>query len=281
MGPASRVVVAILIVAGVAGVLGGVLWWRHQQTPPPLPPPAPVLAAPPAPADVAPVVAEPAIKHPLPPAEAESNAAGLPSLAEADGYITDALTKLLGRKAVLAFLDVDGFARRFVTTVDNLANERASPQLWPVRPTPGRFLTEAGGGGSAISARNAERYAPLVHFVETVDSRRAAGLYRRLYPLFQQAYEELGYPGKYFNDRVVEVIDHLLATPDLPEPVAVKLIEVAGAAHPGHLYQFADPALEARSAGQKILLRVGHGNAERLKTKLAEVRAQITQRPPR
>ena len=41
-----------------------------------------------------------------------------------------------------------------------------------------------------------------------------AVVYERLYPLFQQAYEDLGYPGKYFNDRLVEVIDHLLQTPE-------------------------------------------------------------------
>ena len=48
---------------------------------------------------------------------------------------------------------------------------------------------------------------------------RAVALYARLYPLFQQAYEELGYPGRYFNDRLVEVIDDLLATPEPTGPV--------------------------------------------------------------
>ena len=74
----------------------------------------------------------------------------------------------------------------------------------------------------AIGARNGERYAPFVRFVDGIDARRAVALYLRVYPLLQQAYEDLGYPGKYFNDRVVEVIDNLLATPTPAGPIAVK-----------------------------------------------------------
>jgi hypothetical protein len=71
--------------------------------------------------------------------------------------------------------------------------------------------------------------------------------------LFQQAYENLGHPPEYFNDRLIEVIDHLLATPELPDPIPL--------ARPNVQFEFADPNLEARSAGQKVLLRMGHENA--------------------
>jgi hypothetical protein len=41
------------------------------------------------------------------------------------------------------------------------------------------------------------------------------------------------------------------------------------------LYEFADPALESRSAGQKALIRMGPANARRIKAKLREIRALI------
>jgi len=50
----------------------------------------------------------------------------------------------------------------------------------------------------------------------------------RLYPLLQRVYVELGHPDQYFNDRVVEVIDHLLETPEVAPPIKVKAIEVEG-----------------------------------------------------
>jgi len=42
------------------------------------------------------------------------------------------------------------------------------------------------------------------------------------------------------------------------------------------MYEYADPALESRSAGQKILIRMGPENAARLKAKLREIRGQLT-----
>jgi hypothetical protein len=103
-----------------------------------------------------------------------------------------------------------------------------------------------------------------------MDTGKLVALYVRLYPLFQQAYRDLGYPDRYFNDRLVEVIDHLLATPSVPGPIKL--------AQPHVLYEFADPALEARSAGQKILIRIGPDNAARVKAKLRELRRQVTGR---
>ena len=51
------------------------------------------------------------------------------------------------------------------------------------------------------------------------------------------------------------MIDHLLATPEIEGPI--RLVQ------PKVLYEFADPELEARSAGQKLLLRMGAANAAR------------------
>jgi hypothetical protein len=262
----------ILIVVLVVGALLGVYVWSRQHRPPPPPPVVAPVAAPapkpPPPPDVAP---EPAIRHPIEAAGGK----GLPALDDADGYVRNALGELLGRKA-LSLLALDGFVRRFVATVDNLGREAAPARLWPVNPTPGVFKAETDAGG-AIAAQNAQRYAPLVALAEAMDTRRAVALYVRLYPLCQQAYEELGYPGKYFNDRLVEVIDDLLATPDVPVPIKVRAVKANAPGVPT-LYQFEDPALEALPAGRKVLLRVGADNARRLKAKLADVRGQIARK---
>jgi len=263
-----------LVVVLAAG--GGLVWCQHRRaareevaTPTPAAAPAvPTPAAPPPPA--------PAIRHPLP----APPAGGLPSLDHSDSYLENALAALLGRKQLRAFLHLDGVVRRFVATVNNLANDDASASLWPVKTTEGSFETEPSGGAMAIGGRNGDRYLPFVRLVEGIDTRRAVALYLRIYPLLQQAYEDLGYPGKYFNDRVVEVIDNLLATPTPAGPIAVKRFAADGAPPGGGLYVYADAALEASSAGQKILLRVGRDNAAALMAKLREIRAQLVARPP-
>jgi hypothetical protein len=45
-------------------------------------------------------------------------------------------------------------------------------------------------------------------------------------------------------------------------------------------YEFADPELEMRPAGQKILLRMGSANAALIKAKLSEFRTGIAKQSP-
>ncbi len=209
------------------------------------------------------------IRYPI---AARNDSIGLPSLAHSDVFAEEALARLLGRKAVQTFFSVDGFVRNFVATVDYLAARRAPTMAWPVKTTARRFMTERQGARTILAAENAARYRSFVAMALAVDNNQAVALYTRMYPLFQRAWENLGPPGTYFNDRVVEVIDHLLATPKVSGPVRLRRAEVQGGTA---LFMFEDPALEARSAGQKMLLRMGAQNAEALKTKLVQVRTLL------
>ena len=202
----------------------------------------------------------------------------LPALEGSDDHVARALSELLGSRDVAAFLQMDGLVRRVVATVDNLGREHAPARLWPVNPTPERFAVEEEGTVQTIASGNAARYGAMVRWIESVDMERAVALYARLYPLFQQAYEELGYPGRYFNDRLVAVIDHLLQAPEPASPVAVRLTEVKGdvpSTRPWVRYEFADPQLQSLSSGQKIMVRVGLENERRLKVRLKVLRGLV------
>ena len=142
--------------------------------------------------------------------------------------------------------------------------------LRPVKPTPGQTAVTTQGDSIMLSEANFDRYTPLVRAVQAADAKALAVVYLRLYPLFQQAYEDLGYPGKYFNDRLVAVIDNLLEAPEVPAPIAL--------AQPKVMYVFADPELEARSAGQKLMIRMGPANARIIKAKLREFREEIAKK---
>jgi hypothetical protein len=71
----------------------------------------------------------------------------------------------------------------------------------------------------------------------------------------------------------VQVIDSLSNAPEPVGPIAL--------VRPNVMYTFADPALESRPAGQKLLIRMGPDNAAAVKAKLAELRAAITAAPPK
>jgi hypothetical protein len=278
MSSSSRWIVALFVVFALAlGAYHGWRqgWWRgapQQAAAPTAEPPRAEAPAPPPPS----AVPEPQTRYPIEEVRPEgapiTDAKPLPALAESDKVAEEALARLLGRDAVRQLFQIENIVRRIVATVDNLPRKRAAARLWPIKPTPGRFAA-TGKDESAVldAATNARRYAPIVKAVESVDTGRLVAFYVRLYPLFQSAYEELGYPGRHFNDRLVEVIDHLLATPAVSGPIQL--------VRPKVMYQFADPDMEERSAGQKTLIRMGPDNAARIKAKLREVRRQLTSAP--
>ncbi len=256
----ARRKVAWLIGAVAAAAVAFALWyWYAAQHRPP--PPPPMRAAPPPPAST-----EPQIAHPMP-TENAPGAAALPALNDSDQLVRDSFAGVLGRAPVERFLAPQNIVRHIVATVDNLPRKKVAVELRPVRPTPGQTALATQGEITTLSDANFERYAPLVKVVRGTDVKALALVYQRLYPLFQQAYEDLGYPGKYFNDRLVEVIDHLLQSPEVPAPIPL--------VQPRVMYEYADPGLEGRSAGQKLLIRMGPANARAVKAKLREFRAEI------
>ena len=264
----SKWIVAVVVLL-LAGVVGLVLRESRLKNAPPGPP---VAAAPPATAPAASpasAASEPAIHYPI-------EAASAPTAGPTD--VEQVLAEVFGAKAVRSMFQVQDFPRRFVATVDNLGRAQAPSGLWPLNPVAGRFTVESRGDVQALSADNAQRYTPYVLLLENVDMSVLAATYIRLYPLFQQAYEELGYPGRYFNDRLVQVIDQLLATPIRETPLAMHLPTVAGTEKPQRpwvLYEFDDPALQSLSAGQRLLLRMGPVNERRVKARLAEFRRLV------
>ncbi len=246
----------IVLAAGVAA--GGYWWWQKQH------PAAPTetAAAPPA------ASGEATIEHPIEQAQVEPQpdaaTTALPALADSDTAAQAALQQVFGANASALFI-LNDIIRRIVATVDNLPRERVAQRLLPVKPAPGKFKVDTDG---SLAADNASRYAAYVQAADAVNTKVLVAAYVHLYPLFQQAYQDLGYPKGYFNDRLIAAIDNLLATPEVSQPLRLEQHSV--------LYQFADPDLESRSAGQKILLRIGTDNAAIIKRKLREIRAALT-----
>ena len=213
--------------------------------------------------------AEPQIRYPV---ARQPEEKPLPALDVSDSTLKNALGELSTDNTLIELFQLQDFVRRVVATVDSLPREKLALRLLPVKRAGGKFLVTGKDEGLAIGADNAARYAFYLQLANALDTGKLVALYIHFYPLFQQAYQELGYPKGYFNDRLVEVIDHLLAAPDVQAPV--KLVR------PKIFYLFADPGLEARSAGQKILLRVGGENAALIKAKLRDIRGELTRQVP-
>lgn len=255
-------VVAVIVV--IAIVVGAWFWHQHQPMPAE-PPPSATPAAP------APTAAEPAIQHPITnaaPAPAAASTVPLPPLDTSDADVTAAIARLTGDAAAAKLLANGHLIPRMVATIDALPRHEIGSNILPLRPPAGSFATQSADGRIDLAPSNYARYASYMKWVGHADTGQLVAWYVRYYPLFQKAYEQLGYPKGYFNDRLVDVIDDLLQAPQPKGPIALVKTDSG--------YAFADPRLEGLSVGQKLLVRMGPANETRLKAKLRAIRAAVT-----
>ena len=260
------------ILSGLVLVATAFILWQ-ALAPPPAPPPQPQAQVQRQPVPAAGPHA--GIAHPL--AETAPQAAQapadlgldrpLPPLDESDGRLQELLGRLLPGQPLVRFFRLDHFVRRLVLLIDSLPRNQLPVDRLPVKPVAGKFLVTGSGDQLTIAPANFRRYTPWVSLAEAADPKLVVAVYVHFYPLFQKAYRDLGYPTGYFNDRLIEVIDHLLDTPEPSGPL--QLVQ------PKIVYLYADVELEARSAGQKILLRIGPNNAARVKALLRDYRREL------
>jgi hypothetical protein len=254
---------ALLVMIGVALIAVGLGNWylmrqksaeaSHEEiTQPQAPQPTPV---------------KPPDHFPVTPTS-NNNADPLPALAVSDTAMRNALSKLIGEKTFLQYFYPGEIIKRLVVSIDNLPRENVSVQMMPIKPVGGQFWVKENGQTVYLDESNFKRYTPYVEFIQQLDTPKLVGMYRYFYPLFQEAYQGLGYPNGYFNDRLIAVIDYMINSPEVTEPVQLVQKHVQ--------YQFADPDQEKMSAGQKLLVRIGHDNARKLKEKLREIRVELT-----
>ena len=253
--------VAAVVLIAVAAVFA----WRTFNAPKPAPAQAPASPA----VSAAPSAAPSAPHYPIEAAKpAAAEATPLPAIADSDAPLHDLMASIFAGAPLDRIFHLDAIVPRFVATIDNLPRQTVALSKLSVNPIGGTLETSQADGRVLLRADNAARYDTYVRVMDKADTAKLVEAYVRYYPLFQKAYEDLVYPHGYFNDRLVEVIDHQLATPEVPAPIALS--------QPKVLYEFADPSLEQRSAGQKMLMRMGPVNEAHVKAKLRVIRSAVT-----
>lgn len=273
---------SLRIILGLVVALGLVLltWWLVSSVVGDPEPEREVVIEPIEPAEPEPPVVEYPVPEPAPAPEPPVAANGdepvaepepppppLPPLAESDDAVEDALAAVVRPAALVDWLKPERIVERVVVTVNSLDGPSIPLRFRPVEHIEG--LPEIARDDDRLYWHpvNTERYDEAVGILAAMEPADVATTYFRHYPLFQEAYLDLGYPDAYFNDRLVEIIDHLLAGPEATTGYELERPEV--------LYEFADPALEGESWGRKILLRMGPDHAATVRAWLRELRAEL------
>ena len=164
----------------------------------------------------------------------------------------------------------EGLIQRFVVSVTNLANDEMAPNHQLLTPPEQSFRVYSQAGKQWIDAASYKRYTPYVDMLESFNNEALLNIYGIYKGDIQAKYAEIGNPDQDFNSVLLEAIDQLLDTPEVPVPVEVYTDSVA--------YKYADDRLENLSEPQKQLLRTGPDNMRRIKAKLRELKVLVEER---
>lgn len=164
----------------------------------------------------------------------------------------------------------EGLIQRFVVSVTNLANDEMAPNHQLLTPPEQNFRVYSQAGKQWIDAASYKRYTPYVDMLESFNNEALLNIYGIYKDDIQAKYAEIGSPDQDFNSVLLEAIDQLLDTPEVPVPVEVYTDSVA--------YKYADDRLESLNEPQKQLLRTGPDNMRRIKAKLRELKVLVEER---
>jgi Protein of unknown function (DUF3014) len=184
----------------------------------------------------------------------------VPDLDQSDDFVRALVRQLSSRPELVTWLASDGLVRRFTIIVDKIAIGSSPAKEMKAAGPPMSFQPDGAGRTLRLGPQSYTRYDTFAAVVGSVDTEGAVRAYRRLRPLFQQAFDELGYTSLTFDDRMALAIGRLVNT---PVPQGDPLLQQTTVT-----YKFADPDLEALSPAQKHLMRMGPKNMQLVQEKL-------------
>jgi hypothetical protein len=189
------------------------------------------------------------------------------ALADSDPAIREFAAALSSNPEFARWLMTKDLLRKFVVSVDNVANGLSpKPHVDFFAPS-GEFRAVRTKQGTAVDTASYSRYDPVTAAALSMDAAAAARLYRAVKPLLQEAYAELGYPGVDFDDTLVRAMAELLETPVVDGPVRLEQKVLS--------YAMTDATLEALSPAQKQLFRMGPAGVRTVHDKIRELAAAL------
>jgi hypothetical protein len=191
----------------------------------------------------------------------------LPPLVLTDPLVRDLLAKLSSSPTLAAWLATDGLIRAFVASIDNVADGMSPVRHVRALAPRAPFRTLSDGGTITVDPQSYARYDGIANAAASMDPAGLARVYSLLKPRLVEAYKELGHPEGDLDSAVERAIVQLLQTPVVEEPVVLRPRVLS--------FRYDRQDLEALSAAQKQLLRMGPRNVRRIQDQLRAVAREL------
>ena len=191
----------------------------------------------------------------------------LPSLSDSDEFVNIKAVEMADGMKIEPLMVEKDLVRHFVVFVDNLAQGELARKVSPLKAPNRVFTVSEITNKTYLNPDSYHRYDLYADFIDGLNEEQLAKTYQELTPLLGEAFEELGYGGMDFNDRMVQAIDIMLDAPIIDSPIELDGVSVN--------YQFMDPQLEALPNAQKLLIRMGPENSKKVKAALRKLKKNL------
>lgn len=196
----------------------------------------------------------------------ESNV--LPELDNSDELTVSLIREVTTTPELLDVLVPSDIIRRTVVFADNFSRGDIALRDAPVYPPEGKFqASQIKENEFVISPENYARYTGYIELLNSFEPEDLSTIYRQLLPLFEEAYQELGYPDRSFDDVTEDVFDRILA---IEYPLESPVLK-----QPDVVYKFEDEALESLTDADKLLLRMGEENLLQLQSAVLQLKNSL------
>lgn len=200
------------------------------------------------------------------------------ALDDSDVFFREQLSAVLGNAFFASWTQKSESVRKATLVLDNLAQGQVSNLLASSfvleKKFSATFLEDETFGETQRSIYRLDpagyrRYDSVVEVITKSDVEGLVQAYIALQPLFETAYNELGYPAGNMDAVILDALRKVRAAPVMKQDIQL--------VRPGVMYKFRDSKLEALSSLEKQLLRMGPANTLLLQEKARALELALEQ----
>jgi hypothetical protein len=166
------------------------------------------------------------------------------------------------------WFDFKHIIRKYLVIMNDISQNQIIYKHRKFLKLPKEIVVKKDSHGLYLAKESYDRFNRLADAIASIDTQKGIDLYMTFKPLFEQVFEEFGYPEEYnLEDIFLKAAASVLNAPRQKGRIAVVRHSLR--------YKFADKNLEALNDVEKLMLRMGPENTKKIQEKLRQLASEI------
>lgn len=186
----------------------------------------------------------------------------VPLLEESDDSVRKSVENV--SEHLLDWFNVKHIIRKYLVIINDLSQNQILYKHRKFLKISQKIVVKSDSRGLYLAQESYDRYNGLANAIADINTKKGIDLFLRFKPLFEQVYEEFGYPEEYrLEDIFMKAAASVLKAPRQKGRIALVQHSLR--------YKYADKKLEALNDVEKQMLRMGPENTKKIQDKLRQL----------